>query len=414
MWSRKLFILMTCVVNYLYFLRETMDGTDASDNANAYRNVIMIQRQQQSPCTRTDVRQGKWIEKIAKNFTSDDDDGSSTMAKVPSPTQYQWIPRGYYPNPNKNGIGSNGNSNTATTSTTTTCLYQEEFNSTLFCNLMNNSVILFIGDSITFEMYQSLVHLTYGKVSWLVEHRAKFIHIPIIINVCGNNNNDNDNNNNNNNNNVTLVYRWNEELDDTGTSVSIKQMLTEQFPTMIVLNTGAHYQSDVSFRANVASTLMQIRSWQQTCRDRLNLTVTTCPFFWRTTTPGIPHCTDFTRPVNNITKMEAHVALYPTKNNWEKMKYQNDIALEMISEYEVIDGYEMGIQRPELHKSEKDCLHHSNMAVADAWNVALLHYLRASRTMEDVERVANYRYDFSRVANVHPSGKDLDWDLMNG
>jgi len=83
-------------------------------------------------------------------------------------------------------------------------------------------------------------------------------------------------------------------------------------------------------------------------------------------------------------------------------------------EYEVIDGYEIGIQRPELHNSETDCLHHSDLAVADAWNIVFLHNLRVSRTVEDVERVANYRYNFSRVANVHPSGIDLDWDLVYG
>lgn len=318
-----------------------------------------------SLCKRSDILRGKWVERI--NITA----GSEA-----TPDLYQWnLPE------------------------SSSCQFHLEFNSTLFCNLMTNAVILFIGDSITWEMYESLVSLTGGHVLKRVHNRAIHRKIPIMINVCGNDN-------------VTLVYRWSKYLDGTGTSVSIDTMLKEQFPTMIVLNTGAHYQHDDSYRGKMNHALGQMKDWQQLCQNR-NLT---CPFFWRTTAPGIPQCKTFTKPVNNIPKMEEYVASNPIYN-WEKIRYQNEMALQMLESsgvsYELIDGYEIGIQRPELHVSPTDCLHHSHPAIANAFNIVLLHYLHAIRTWEDVSRLGKYEYDFSRIANVQPSGKDLDWDLVN-
>ena len=54
--------------------------------------------------------------------------------------------------------------------------------------------------------------------------------------------------------------------------------------------------------------------------------------------------------------------------------------------YGIIDGYEIGIQRPELHVSEGDCLHNSHPATADAQLLVILHFLRVSRTIEDISR----------------------------
>jgi len=139
--------------------------------------------------------------------------------------------------------------------------------------MMKNAVILFIGDSITWEMYASLVHLTDGHVHKRVLNRDQHRKIAIVINVCGDNH-------------VTLIYRWNNQLNNEGTSVAIENMLNETFPTMIVLNTGAHYQSDILYHERMDHALDLIAGWQSMCQDR-NLP---CPFFWRTTPPGIINC----------------------------------------------------------------------------------------------------------------------------
>jgi len=245
-----------------------------------------------------------------------------------------------------------------------------------------------------------------------VKYRAVQRKIAIVINVCG------DNNDNNNNNNVTLIYRWNKHLNNRGTSVAIKDMLNETFPTMIVLNTGAHVQKDIAYHKNMDHTLDLIVGWQKTCQDR-NLP---CPFFWRTTPPGIFNCKSFTGPVNNITMMEEHVASNP-KYDWEKIRHQNELAVQKLElslssgsrsglelpSYEIIDAYEVGIQRPELQVSSKDCLHHCQPAAADVYNIIMLHYLQVNRTSEDIFRLASYEYPYNRTTNIALSGNDVDW-----
>lgn len=339
-----------------------------ADESTSDRHGTVMNKQSLSLCNRSDIRRGAWVARM-------NDTGDLTT----SPTQYRWLPD-------------------------SSCQFQEEFNSTLFCNLMANAVIMFIGDSITWEMFASLIHFMGGHVSKTVHTRAIFRRgLPVLVNHCGHDN-------------VTFIYRHSKHLTGVGTSVSIGQMLQEQFPTMIVLNTGAHVQPDNAYRSNVGRALEQMRGWQGLCRDR-NLT---CPFFWRTSSPGIPNCMQFTKPVNNITKMEEYVAANPTYG-WEKMRYQNKIALHMLElmestlSYQIIDGYEIGIQRPETRTSEQDCLHNAdNPAIADASNIVLLHYLRSSRTIEDISRIKSFRYDFSRVSNVRSDGKDFDWNIVNG
>ena len=99
----------------------------------------------------------------------------------------------------------------------------------------------------------------------------------------------------------------------------------------------------------------------------------------------------------------------------------NDIALHMLDlakaeglSYEIIDGYEIDIQRPDRHACTKckryDCLHQYYPDVANAHNIIFLHYLRARRTAKDIARVANYRYNFSRVTNVQPDGMAVAFD----
>ena len=341
-------------------------------------------------CQRGDIRQGKWIDR--GNVTGAIGGGS----ELAEPDTYRWVPR---------GADANANTNVTSANNESTCHYQEDFNSTLFCNLMQNAVIMFIGDSILWEQYQSLVHLTGARVFLRVKIRATFKKgLPVLVNVCGSQN-------------VTLMFRWSKRLEDDSTSVPIDEMFREHFPVMTVLNNCAHYSHESRYLANVGHALDVIVAWQQLCAQR---NLTSCPFFWKTTAPGIPNCTNnFTKPVNNLTEMEAYVKAHPMFD-WEKFHGQNNIAENLLQEaqkekglrYGIIDGYEMGIQRPEFHVSEKDCLHSFHYATGDAENTALLHFLATSRTEEDIVRVTEYKYDFPRVTNVKTDGTDIDWAVF--
>ena len=338
-------------------------------------------------CKRSDIRHGKWVGKI--NSTNSSTETAVIPMHAPNRSQnydacnvpdlYQWQ------------IAKKENENDSS------CEFQQEFNSELFCDLMKNAVILFIGDSITWEMYSSLVHLMDGpQLQKSVHLRSIHKRIAIVINVCGDNH-------------VTLIYRWNKHLSNQGTSVAIERMLNETFPTMIVLNTGAHYQHDTVYHKRMDHALDLIAGWQTMCQDR-NLP---CPFFWRTTPPGIFNCKNFTRPVNNITMMEEYVASNPL-HDWENFRHQNELALQKLessklSSYNIIDAYEVGIQRPELQVSPEDCLHHCQPAAADAYNTIMLHYLQVDRTSEDLFKIATYEYPYNRTTNILSSGMDVDW-----
>lgn len=333
-----------------------------SNDAAASRSIRPL-------CGREDIRRGKWLERTEGNAT-----------------EYRWdVPE---------GAGS--------------CRFHAEFDPGRFCALMANAVVMVIGDSIMWEAYSSLVRLASDggvtprkRIHTRVTHHGTRGGFPVMVNVC-------------NGTQATIIYRWSFHLE------GIDRYLKEQFPTVIFLNTGAHYQADGIYRAGMDRTIGLLEGWQEVCRGR-NLT---CPFYWRTTAPGIPNCMSFTRPNNNITEMERFVeAESPGVKGqapfyfWEKFKGQNEIALEMLEssklDYGVIPGYEIGIQRPDTRVSEGDCLHSRNPAIADAENIVMLHHLRSSRTAGDVLEASRYRYDFDRGTNVKPDGSDLDWDLVN-
>lgn len=313
-------------------------------------------------CGREDLRRGKWAERTIGNATGHRWEAASAGA-VP-------------------------------------CRYHADFDRAAFCELMANVVVMFVGDSLMWEMYASMVRLTDDnnlalskRVHLRVTYQGSRGGLPVMVNVCGNSN-------------VTLVYRWTKHLE------GVEGYLGQQPPAALVMNTGAHYQDDNSYRSNMNKMLGALDSWKKSCREQ-NLT---CPFFWRTSPPGIPNCISFKGPVNNITEMEGVVAATPMYN-WEKFKHQNQLALNMLesssTEYEVVDGYEIGIQRPDTRASPTDCLHNGSPDIADAENAVLLHYLRTYRTADDVSAVSRHRYDFDRGTNVNAAGTDLEWSLVN-
>ena len=99
---------------------------------------------------------------------------------------------------------------------------------------------------------------------------------------------------------------------------------------------------------------------------------------------------EYHQPMNNITLAEELLVAGTSANDedamhfkyhWSSFREQNLIAEELLErsglDYVIIDGYEIGITRPDNHKSETDCLHHpeENLEVPHAWNTVLLHYL---------------------------------------
>ena len=326
------------------------------------------------PCDREAIRNGLWLKKRAED-KDEAKDGNE---------DYEWsVP-------------------------TQVCSFQS-FHSGDFCRLMGNSVILFLGDSISFEQYASLVRLaTNGTViSERLKDRAfRKRGLPVIINSCGQSN-------------VTLLYRTSIQLTSDQFSISVDDILSQTPPTSVVLNTGAHYRGDDEFMSTFRPAVGSLEKWQQSCTSRNNIT---CPLFYRTTFPGIPHCMNFTEPENNRTEMEEYVT---TQNpgeewnsySWKEFKRQNGLALDSLAssklQYEIIDGYEMGLTRPDTRKSASDCLHNRLPAIADANNAAFLHHLKGILSEDDVATMTKLNHGFDRRTNVNEEFSDMNWEMVD-
>jgi hypothetical protein len=328
-------------------------------------------------CQRVQLRDGRWIRDV--NLTVPYAPGAVTKSA--------------YCNTRDNGSGFDPYQWHQGAADSSSCEFQEGFNTALFCDLMQNAVILFIGDSLTFEQYGSLVALMGGKVSealkWRCIYKAKE-DLSIVQNVCGEKN-------------TTLVYHFSAYLDD------IDKVLNETFPTALVMNRGAWLQNGVHDLKGADQALHHVHKWQQDCLEQ-NLP---CPFFYRTSPPGHVNCANFTEPENNITIMEEYVAQNPAYQ-WETFRHENELFLQKLElselAYEIIDGYEIGIRRPDDHKQQaSDCLHNCNPGVPDAYNRILLHYLRLHRTPADISRVSQYKYPWDRTSNIKPDGQDFNW-----
>ena len=66
--------------------------------------------------------------------------------------------------------------------------------------------------------------------------------------------------------------------------------------------------------------------------------------------------------------------------NWWLFKGQNALVLQEfaasnLTYYDVIDGYDLMIRRPDLHKAPSDCLHSCIPGKVDVYPQLLLHYL---------------------------------------
>jgi hypothetical protein len=241
------------------------------------------------------------------------------------------------------------------------------WNSNLFCNLLANTTITIIGDSLSWEQYSSLLQLLGQRVHQNDQHKSRDENKNHIQYACGNT--------------VKLVWRNDAYLKN------IEASIQEDMPNLIVLNRGAHYVSDEALLSDLTVNLDQLRPWQDTCNKQGRLL---CLTMWRTTVPGTPQCNTtegdnrYSEPNNNRLEMENLVQDPRHYNNvtinyhWKDFGRQNELVLDLWQksglDYSVIDAYELNILRPDLHRAHQgDCLHNCYPGKMDVYNQLLLH-----------------------------------------
>jgi hypothetical protein len=156
--------------------------------------------------------------------------------------------------------------------------------------------------------------------------------------------------------------------------------LDKRKPTIVVFNRGAHYENDTILEQGMRRNIADLKKWQ---KGWCVQTGTPCRLFFRTTTPGHVNCSRFNNePVNDVAYMEEYVAQSDT-HNWFKFRHQNELMLSWFDEagldYQVIDGYDLMILRPDNHMDpDRDCSHNCLPGKPDVYNELLLHYLKLS------------------------------------
>ena len=237
-----------------------------------------------------------------------------------------------------------------------------EWNKTQFCDMMESQSIVIIGDSLSFELYLPLVLMLGGAD---VRMKERLLGNRTILHTgCSGR--------------VKIYYHRDDTLE------KLPVVLERTNPDVLILNRGAHYFNDSIVLPQIRHTIQHLESYQQQQRHEGNQ----CRIFWRTTAPGHPLCSQYNEPVNDILAMEELVAnlsgyiwfVGGEDFSWWKFREQNELILKEFEAsnltYDVIDGYDLMIRRPDLHYLPNiDCLHSCYPGKMDVYPQLLWHFL---------------------------------------
>ena len=262
------------------------------------------------------------------------------------------------------------------------------WNADLFCKLLAFSTVTIMGDSLSWEHYSSLVQLLGARVHQTDQFRSRYEdrnHVQLTCMKSGELRG------------TKIVWR---NVADLNASV-VADSIRADFPTVLILNTGAHYRNDTVLVNGLYEMLPVLKKWEADCTRRQ----LKCNLFWRTSVPGHPDCVNFTEPVNDFQRMEAFVRSPNSYNNktwkyrwmWYDFQRQNQLVLNELEkfdeqyglEYQVMDAYYVNLLRPDSHRwHQDDCLHSCYPGKMDIYSRMLLHLLQMKRTIQDAEALS--------------------------
>jgi len=249
-----------------------------------------------------------------------------------------------------------------------------------WCQRFASRSILFVGDSMSGQMYISLVHLL-GSAEWpqelAIRYDQKRINDMITseFRACDGS--------------VHVQFIRNDELIDPSWVVnknSFTYLLQSHSPnnwpfvkaarafSTLVLNTGVHMSQTASADTLAARVEMRARflvGW---------LNRTQHDVVWRTTVPGHPKCSYHVDPLERETTGPAHY-------RWDLAAVHNELRLRVFDEglppgrLRVLDAYALTRLRADRHlgyvrrSNSEDCLHYCLPGPPDDWNMVLARML---------------------------------------
>lgn len=273
-----------------------------------------------------------------------------------------------------------------------------KFRRSLMCRLLVDATVMIVGDSLSWEHYSSLVQLTTQRpIHQGFQHQSLEFRTNIVQHLeCGGREGGKEEQV------VRLVYRRDDKLQD------LLHAVQQDFPTVLVLNRGAHFTNDTDLTENILY-IMQVlqKHWWKECERR----GMQCHVFWRTSVPGHPHCHQFSKPVNSRAVMEAWIGNlsnyndHTIKYHWYDYQRQNLLVERLWRDkanfpVTILDAYDINILRPDEHRSHQDdCLHNCYPGKMDVYSQLMLHYLRMDRTLQGVQHQELVAPDLVKSSN---------------
>ena len=301
-------------------------------------------------CTRDELRLGQWVPTILP-------DGPPYVSKT---THLRCHPKAYYQQRPFPWFDWQPASN---------CTFVP-WSAPHFCQVLQNATVSIIGDSLSWEMYSSLLQLLGQRVHQTDQHRSRDEQRNHVQSAC----------------HTTFVWRNDAYLQYVNDSIR------DDVPDVLILNRGAHYVNDTTLTDDLRRVMEIVDEWKRGCRARER---PHCRVFWRTTVPGTPGCNqtsgtfpnltavDYSRPNNDKVFMEHLVedrSSYTDKSwkfGWYHFARQNRLVEELLGDrVEYLDAYDLNILRPDGHRvHQNDCLHNCYPGKMDVYNQLLLHAL---------------------------------------
>lgn len=255
------------------------------------------------------------------------------------------------------------------------CLFAP-FDVDSFCELNSNRTVAFLGDSLTWQQFNSLNLLLDAND----EIREKAL---IKTDAC--------------NESTKLIWM----RDNYATAAGMDRIIQISDPDVIVFNRGAHFTNNSILAMELNATLARSLKWQQECQERNDKQ--DCLLVWRTTAPGFPDCDSVPGPISALNQSMAEALISNPSNPWceanpKRQEFhwwdfaeQNELAEHLIQNQRdtnplfrisFIDFYEMAILRPDNHIGKQDCLHWCLPGPPDAANAVLLHEMKVAASKE--------------------------------
>lgn len=244
----------------------------------------------------------------------------------------------------------------------------QPFNKTRFCELMRGRNIIFIGDSLSFNMGTSLAAMYRKPFRDTINAKAT---------ICGEKNGDSKEVTVRHARNSLLSWNTDENYRFYTKPVNLhgrrwleaRNMNKALFQDgvaydIIVLNKGAHYHEDYWYKLELDRVL-----------SHLTTSLPQASILFRSTSLGHGHCERHEQPLTRDPPQEE-IASWPF--HYGQFRHQNRLARALVTDkYQqfYLDIEKPTLLRPDAHPGAKDCLHYCAPGPVDYWNAALFNWL---------------------------------------